>query len=103
MCGIPPIDELMRPEKEGNAGVFAHTLPQLYFLPTQEGKVMLRLRIVGSCGSIRKTARRLSTTRNTVRKWVRRYMWEGKEGLSDRSCRPKHSPTVPHRRLRSSC
>ena len=36
---------------------------------------MLRLEIVAvyrECGSIRETARRLSVSRNTVRKWVRR-------------------------------
>ena len=75
--------------------MFNHTLPQLYALSTQEGKLVLRLEIVAvyrECGSIRETARRLSISRNTVRKWVRRYREEGEAGLHDRSRRPKRSP-----------
>ncbi len=48
---------------------------QLYTLTTAEGKMALRLRIVETyleCGSLQETARRLSVSRNTVRKWVRR-------------------------------
>ncbi|MGY4706328.1 helix-turn-helix domain-containing protein [Candidatus Bipolaricaulota sp. J31] len=75
--------------------MFSHTLPQLYSLVTEEGKLMLRLRIVEvyrECGSLRETARRLSISRNTVRKWVRRYREEGEAGLLDRSRRPKRFP-----------
>ena len=64
-------------------------------MSTQEGKLVLRLEIVAvyrECGSIRETARRLSISRNTVRKWVRRYREEGEAGLYDRSRRPKRSP-----------
>lgn len=43
-------------------------------------------------GSIRETARRWMTSRNVVRKWVRRFEEEGEEGLQDRSRRPHHSP-----------
>ncbi len=86
--------------------MFHHTLPQLYALSTQEGKLVLRLEIVAvyrECGSIRETARRLSISRNTVRKWVRRYREEGEAGLYDRPRRPKRSPVAPHRRSRRGC
>jgi transposase len=42
--------------------------------------------------SISETARRWHTSRQTVRKWVRRYEAEGPEGLQDRSRRPHASP-----------
>lgn len=42
-------------------------------------------------GSIRETARRWMTSRNVVRKWVRRFEEEGEEGLQDRSRRSHHS------------
>jgi len=41
--------------------------------------------------SIRETARRWHTSRQVVRKWVRRYQQEGEQGLHDRSRRPHHS------------
>lgn len=44
-------------------------------------------------GSIRETARRWKTSRNVVRKWVRRFEDEGEEGLQDRSRKPHHSPS----------
>ena len=68
---------------------------QLYTLTTAEGKMALRLRSVETyreCRSLRETARRLSTSRNTVRKWSRRYQEFGEVGLQDRSRRPKRSP-----------
>ncbi|MGC9530436.1 MAG: helix-turn-helix domain-containing protein [Candidatus Bipolaricaulaceae bacterium] len=44
-------------------------------------------------GSIAETARRWHTSRNVVRKWVQRYHEEGLPGLSDRSHRPRCSPS----------
>ena len=41
---------------------------------------------------IKETARRFHTTRNTVRKWARRWRAEGYTSLEDRSRRPIHSP-----------
>lgn len=41
---------------------------------------------------LRETARRLYISRNTVHKWVRRYLAEGEAGLRDRSQRPKRTP-----------
>lgn len=43
-------------------------------------------------GSIRKTARVWDTSRQVVRKWVRRWQQEGECGLHDRSRRPHHCP-----------
>jgi len=43
-------------------------------------------------GSISYTSRLWHTSRNVVRKWVKRYEAEGEEGLKDRSRRPHHSP-----------
>jgi|Deesub1362B_J571_1020462.scaffolds.fasta_scaffold04976_4 transposase len=42
--------------------------------------------------SMRKTAKIWKTSRNVVRKWVRRFQAEGEKGLRDRSRRPLHSP-----------
>jgi len=70
-------------------------LTEAYQLTHQEGKVNLHLKIVHTwqeCGSLRETARRLSISRNTVRKWVRRYRKQGEAGLVDRSRRPHTSP-----------
>ena len=75
--------------------MLALTLTEAYQLTHQEGKVELRLKIVRTfqeCGSLRETARRLSISHNTVRKWVRRYRKQGKAGLVDRSRRLHHSP-----------
>lgn len=75
--------------------MLAFTLTEAYRLTHEEGEVVLRLKIVevySDCGSLRETARRLSLSRNTMRKWVRRYEEEGEAGLYDRSRRPKHSP-----------
>ena len=46
-----------------------------------------------TCGSIAETARRWHTSRNLVRKWVRRFEEEGLAGLQDRSRRPHSSPS----------
>ena len=75
--------------------MLALTLTEAYKITHPEGKVTLRLKIVDTykeCGSLRETARRLSISRNTVRKWVRRYLQEGEAGLVDRSRRPHTSP-----------
>ena len=43
-------------------------------------------------GSIAETARRWHTSRQVVRKWVRRYEQEGEEGLRSRSRKPHRMP-----------
>lgn len=42
--------------------------------------------------SLRETARHWHTSRQVVRKWVRRFEQQGEERLHDRSRRPYHSP-----------
>ena len=37
-------------------------------------------------------ARNFNTTVKTVRKWVKRYLFQGEEGLKDRSRNPKRMP-----------
>jgi len=41
---------------------------------------------------IKQTARDFRTSRNTVRKWWRRWMEQGYKGLQERSRRPRYSP-----------
>jgi transposase len=45
---------------------------------------------------IKPTARAFLTSKNTVKKWLKRYLEEGFEGLRSRSRRPKHSPKKAH-------
>ena len=54
----------------------------------------LRLRMVQHADKhgIRATARAFKCSRNTVRKWVRRYREEGRRGLMDRSRAPHSCP-----------
>jgi len=44
------------------------------------------------CASISATAHQMGTSRQVVRKWIRRYEAEGEKGLMDRSRRPHISP-----------
>ena len=44
--------------------------------------------------------RELGVSRQTVRKWCTRFEFEGKEGLRDRSSRPRRCPKAIHRRRR---
>ena len=41
---------------------------------------------------IKKTAKRYSCSKNTIKKWCRRYALYGLKGLKDESRKPKHSP-----------
>jgi transposase len=64
-------------------------------------RIQARLRLVNTyhkTSSISETARRWRTSRQVVRKWIRRYDAEGLSGLEDRSRRPQTSPsqTPPH-------
>lgn len=45
---------------------------------------------------IKPTARVFLTSKNTVKKWLKRYLEKGFEGLRSRSRRPKHSPKKAH-------
>ena len=53
---------------------------------------MLIVRRVFAGRSIASTARDFDVSPPTMRKWLRRYRQAGREGLSDRSCRPLHLP-----------
>jgi len=44
------------------------------------------------CANISAVSRELGTSRQVVRKWLRRYQEEGAKGLRDRSRRPHISP-----------
>lgn len=78
--------------------------PYSYYLVMRKSKdkKYLRLKIVTSVEriGIRETARQFHTSRNTVRKWYRRWRDVGYQGLADQSRRPKHSPwaTPPEER-----
>jgi transposase len=56
--------------------------------------VKLRLKMVKTAQEvgISKTAELFKTSRNTVRKWLKRYLQYAEEGLKDRSRRPKRIP-----------
>ncbi|MBC7262787.1 MAG: helix-turn-helix domain containing protein [Chloroflexi bacterium] len=43
-------------------------------------------------GSLSETARRWHTSRQVVRKWLRRFQQGGEKGLQNKSRRPHHSP-----------
>ena len=65
-------------------------------------KVEARLRLVQTyeeTRSISKTARIWHTSRQVVRKWVRRYQAEGESGLRDRSRRPRRMPMKTSREV----
>jgi len=58
-------------------------------------RIEARLRLVATyheTSSISETARRWHTSRQVVRKWVRRYEVQGLSGLEDRPHRPRCSP-----------
>lgn len=48
---------------------------------------------------IKGAAKHFSCSRNTVRKWLRRWQKEGPKGLRNRSRRPKHSPNKTPKEL----
>ncbi len=75
--------------------MLAFRLEELYTITHPEGKMRVRLevvRIYQECQSLRETARRLGVSRNTVRKWVRRFQALGDEGLKDQPRRPHRFP-----------
>jgi transposase len=42
--------------------------------------------------SISEIARRFNTSRNIIKKWIKRYEHSGSDALSDKSRKPIHSP-----------
>src|SRR5438270_29338 len=57
--------------------------------PHSRAKIISRV-LAGE--SARAVAEDMGVAESTVRKWVRRYLAEGRAGLNDRSCRPHESP-----------
>jgi len=64
---------------------------EVYAMNAEEARRRL-IQTYTETGSISETARRWHTSRQVVRKWVRRFQAEGLDGLKDRSRRPHHSP-----------
>lgn len=64
---------------------------EVYAMNAQEARRHL-VQTYQQNGSIAKTARLWHTSRQVVRKWVRRFQQQGEEGLKDRPRRPHHSP-----------
>lgn len=59
---------------------------------TPMGRELLVQRVLREGGSFRSVAREAGVTAKTVRKWVSRYRAQGRNGLQDRSSRPRRSP-----------
>ncbi len=64
---------------------------EVYAMNRVEARKQL-VRTYEETGSIKATAEAWHTSRQVVRKWVRRSRQEGEAGLADRSRRPHHSP-----------
>lgn len=64
---------------------------EVYRMNPQEARRRL-VETYQQTGSLSETARRWGTSRQLVRKWVRRFHQGGEAGLQDRSRRPKTSP-----------
>jgi len=62
------------------------------FAMSDVGARRLLIEAYDETGSLSETARRWQTSRQVVRKWVRRYREEGEAGLESRSHRPHCSP-----------
>ncbi len=65
-------------------------------MPWRENSIMSQRRelvmFASDNANISHLSRGYGISRKTAYKWIKRYMQEGKEGLSDRSRRPGHSP-----------
>jgi transposase len=71
---------------------------EVYAMNTVEARKCL-IETFQETGSIGATARRWHTSRQVVRKWLRRFEQEGEAGLCDRSRRPHHSPNQTSEKL----
>lgn len=72
-------------------------------MPWREYSVMSQRRelvvFASDNSNISHLSRRYGISRKTAYKWIKRYIQEGEEGLSDRSRRPRHSPMKTPTRL----
>ncbi len=75
-------------------GIIMCPIPYYTLMRKSKDKKFLRLKMIQHARShgIKHAARVFNTERNTVRKWLRRYIEDGYDGLEDISRRPKHSP-----------
>lgn len=68
---------------------------------TPTGRLRLAKCVVEDEWTKRRAAERFGVSLTTVRKWVGRYLEHGKDGMTDRSSRPRRSPSqTPRRRER---
>jgi len=69
-------------------------IPYYTIMRKSKDKKFLRLQLILSVEQygIKQTARRFNTTRNTVRKWYRRWLQDHYKGLEELSRRPHTSP-----------
>jgi transposase len=78
--------------------------PYTYYTIMRKSKDKKYLRhqmiICAEANGIKETVRRFKTTRNTVRKWLRRWQGKGYAGLEEVSRRPHNSPLATPKRER---
>jgi len=90
-AGAPPKKGLET--REGGAPTMDVSYKEAYAMNPQQARMKL-VETHLTRGSIAETARRWHTSRNLVRKWVRRFEEEeGLPGLQDRSRRPRSFPS----------
>jgi DNA invertase Pin-like site-specific DNA recombinase len=78
-------------QKGGTPPMASLAYRRLYEMNKVEARKEL-IKTYQETGSISATARLWNTSRQVVRKWVRRYQAQKEEGLKDKSRRPLHSP-----------
>jgi transposase InsO family protein len=66
---------------------------------TPRGRLRVAQAVVEDGWSHARAAERFQCSRTTVRRWVLRYQTNGPAGMTDRSSRPRHSPTRTPPRL----
>lgn len=71
---------------------------EVYKMNRKEAKQKL-LETYWKTGNISETARQWSTSRQVVRKWVRRYDEKGNDGIIEHSRRPHHYPAKTSKRI----
>lgn len=72
--------------------MITYTYRELLDINKKEARMKLVETYQGKEGNVSQTANELSCSRNTVKKWVRRYKEGGEEWWEDKSKRPKNSP-----------
>jgi transposase len=68
---------------------------ELYRMTNKKSIPQLRMKFIRAYNqgiSISEIARRFNTSRNVIKKWIKRYEQSGSDALSDQSRKPVHSP-----------